>query len=142
MTSEEIQVQIQPQPQPETQSQEQEPMFTLAGPGLVKINTDRNVDCRLKTNGKYIMHLPETDEVVYLNCYGVAIRAADLTILKHIKAGKPVTYDLDCTFGYQFETFDTVYFNSFARREKCVLYAVEDIYVMKQIFESRPTPEN
>jgi hypothetical protein len=138
MTAAEIQVQVQPQPETQTQ----EPMFTLAGPGLVKINTDRNVDCRLKTNGKYIMHLPETDEVVYLNCYGVAIRAADLTILKHIKAGKPVTYDLDCTFGYQFETFDTVYFNSFARREKCVLYAVEDIYVMKQIFESRPTPEN
>jgi len=138
MTAEEIQVQIQPQPE----TQEQEPMFTLAGPGLVKINTDRNVDCRLKTNGKYIMHLPETDEVVYLNCYGVAIRAADLTILNHIKAGKPVTYDLDCTFGYQFETFDTVYFNSFARREKCVLYAVEDIYIMKQIFESRPTPKN
>jgi hypothetical protein len=138
MTAEEIQVQVQPQPETQTQ----EPMFTLAGPGLVKINTDRNVDCRLKTNGKYIMHLPETDEVVYLNCYGVAIRAADLTILNHIKAGKPVTYDLDCTFGYQFETFDTVYFNSFARREKCVLYAVEDIYVMKEIFESRPTPEN
>jgi hypothetical protein len=138
MTAEEIQVQVQPQPETQTQ----EPMFTLAGPGLVKINTDRNVDCRLKTNGKYIMHLPETDEVVYLNCYGVAIRAADLTILDHIKAGKPVTYDLDCTFGYQFETFDTVYFNSFARREKCVLYAVEDIYVMKQIFESCTTPEN
>jgi hypothetical protein len=111
-------------------------MFALAGPGLIKINTDSNVDCRLRKNGKYIMHLPETDEVVYLNCYGVAIRAADLTILKHIKGGKHVTYDLDCTFGYQFETFDTVYFNSFARREKCVLYAVEDIYVMKQIFHS------
>lgn len=127
--TEEIQVQPQPEAMPK------EPMFTLAGPGLVKINTDINVCCRLKKNGKYIMHLPETDEVVYLNCYGVAIRAADLTILNHIKAGKPVTYDLDCTFGYQFDTFDTVYFNSFARREKCVLYAVEDIYVMKQIFE-------
>jgi hypothetical protein len=135
MMSEEIQVQVQPQSQTQPETHTQEPMFTLAGPGLIKINTDSNVDCRLKKNGKYIMHLPETDEVVYLNCYGVAIRAADLTILKHVKGGKPVTYDLDCTFGYQFETFDTVYFNSFARREKCVLYAVEDIYVMKQIFE-------
>jgi hypothetical protein len=108
-----------------------EPMFTLAGPGLVKINTDNRVDSRLRRGGKYVMHLPETNEIVYLNCYGVAIRAADLTILNHTKNGKPVTYDLDCTFGYQFETFDTVCFNSFAHREKCVLYAVEDIYVMR-----------
>lgn len=131
MMTEEIQVPVQPQPE----VRPKEPMFALAGPGLVKINTDSNVDCRLKKNGKYIMHLPETDEVVYLNCYGVAIRAADLTILKHVKAGKPVTYDLNCTFGYQFETFDTVCFSSFSYREKCELYAVEDIYVMKQIFE-------
>jgi hypothetical protein len=109
----------------------QEPMFTLAGPGLVKINTNKYVYTRLKTNGKYVMHLPETDEVVYLNCYGVAMRAADLTFLKNIKKGIPVTYDLDCTFGYQYETFDTVCFNSFARREKCEMYAVEDIYVMR-----------
>lgn len=110
----------------------QQPRFTLAGKGLVKINTDRNVDARLKHNGKYIMYLPETDEVVYLNCYGVAIRAADLTILKHTKNGKPVTSDLTCTFGYQFETFDTVCFSSFNYREKCELYAIEDIYVMHE----------
>jgi len=119
----------------EIQVQVQEPMFTLAGPGLVKINTDNKVDRRLRRGGKYIMYLPETDEVVHLSCYGVAIRAADLTILKHTKKGVTVTDDLDCTFGYQFETFDTVNFNSFARREKCELYAVEDIYVMNQIFE-------
>jgi hypothetical protein len=115
------------------QSEEiQQPRFLLAGKGLVKINTDRNVDARLKKNGKYIMYLPETDEVVYLNCYGVAIRAADLTILKHTKKGKPVTSDLTCTFGYQFETFDTVCFSSFSYREKCELYAIEDIYIMDE----------
>jgi hypothetical protein len=116
--------------------QNEEPMFSIVTKGLVKINTDRNVNRRLKTNGKYVMYLPETDEIVHLNCYGVAIRAADLTILKHTKKGISVTYDLDCTFGYQFETYDTVYFNSFARREKCELYAVEDIYAMRQPMES------
>ena len=108
----------------------QQPRITVAGKGLVKINTDRNVDARLKRNGKYVMYLPETDEVVHLNCYGVAIRAADLTILKHTKKGKPVTSDLTCTFGYQFENFDSVHFTSFSYREKCELYAIEDIYVM------------
>lgn len=110
----------------------QEPRIAMVTKGLVKINADNRVYTRLKTNGKYVMYLPETDEVVHLNCYGVAIRAADLTILKHTKKGISVTYDLDCTFGYQFETFDTVYFNSFNRREKCELYAVENIYAIKQ----------
>lgn len=125
MMAEEIQLQIQPKTQ-----------FTLAGPGLVKINTDNRVDCRLKTNGKYIMYLPETDEVVHLVCRGIAIRAADLTILKHTKAGKPITSDLNCTFGYQFENYGTVCFSSFSYREKCELYSIEDIYTMREPLES------
>ena len=108
----------------------QQSMFTVYGKGLVKINTDNRVDGRLKTNGKYIMHLPETEEVLYLVCGYIAIRAADMKIMKHIKKGKPVTSDLNCTFGYQFETFDTVCFSSWNYREKCDLYAIEDIYVM------------
>jgi hypothetical protein len=108
----------------------QQSMFTIAGKGLVKINTDNRVDGRLKTNGKYIMHLPETDEVVYLVCGYIAIRAADMKILKHTKNGKPVTSDLNCTFGYQFENYNTVCFSSWNYREKCELYAIEDIYVM------------
>jgi hypothetical protein len=108
----------------------QQSMFTVAGKGLVKINTDNRVDGRLKTNGKYIMHLPETEEVLYLVCGYIAIRAADMTIVKHIKKGKPVTSDLNCTFGYQFEHFNAVCFSSWNYREKCDLYAIEDIYVM------------
>lgn len=107
-----------------------QPTFMSTGKGLVKINTDSRVNYRLKTNGKYVMWLPATEEVIYLNCYGIAIRAADLTILKHTKAGKPVTYDLNCTFGYQFENFDSVCFNSFNYREKCELYALEEIYAI------------
>jgi hypothetical protein len=115
------------------QSEEiQTPRFTLSGKGLVKINTDNRVDSRLKCNRKYVMYLPETDEVVHLLCRGIAIRAADLTILKHTKKGKPVTSDLNCIFGYQFETFDTVYFSSFSYREKCELYAIEDIYTIHE----------
>ncbi|NDA89355.1 MAG: hypothetical protein EBY20_00340 [Alphaproteobacteria bacterium] len=108
----------------------QQPKITIAGKGLVKINTDRNVDGRLKRGGKYIMHLPETDEIIDLVCRGIAIRAADMTILKHTKNGKPVTSDLNCTFGYQFENYNTVCFSSWNYREKCELYAIEDIYVM------------
>ena len=111
----------------------QQPRITVTGKkGLVKINTDGSVDARLKRNSKYVMYLPDTDEVVHLVCRGIAVRAADLTILKHTKAGKPVTSDLNCTFGYQFENYDTVCFSSFSYREKCELYAVEDIYAMHE----------
>lgn len=82
------------------------------------------------------MHLPETDEVVHLVCRGIAIRTADLTILKHTKAGKPITSDLNCTFGYQFDKFDTVCFSSFSYREKCELYSIEDVYTMHEPLES------
>jgi hypothetical protein len=109
-----------------------QPRITFMGKGLVKINTDDSVYNRLKRGGKYVMYLPETDEVVHLVCRGVAIRAADLTILKHTKAGKPVTSDLNCTFGYQFENYNTVCFSSFSYREKCEIYAIEDIYVMHE----------
>lgn len=109
-----------------------QPMLMSVCKGLVKINTDNMVNFRIKTNKKYVMWLPETDEVVYLNCYGVAMRAADLTILKHTKAGKPVTHDLNCTFGYQFENFDSVCFSSWNYREKCELYAIEDIFAVRE----------
>jgi hypothetical protein len=114
----------------------QQPNITFMGKGLVKINTDDSVYDRLKRGKKYLMHLPETDETVHLVCRGVAVRAADLTILKHTKAGKPITSDLNCTFGYQFDKFDTVCFSSFSYREKCELYSIEDIYVMREPLES------
>jgi len=113
----------------------QQPKITFMGKGLVKINTDDSVYNRLKRGGKYLMHLPETDEIVHLVCRGVAVSAADLTILKHTKAGKPVTSDLNCTFGYQFENYNTVCFSSFSYREKCEIYAIEDIYVMCKSLE-------
>lgn len=121
----------------QTQTQTKEPMFIVVGKGLVKINTNNRVDCRLKCGAKYVMHLPETDEVVDLVCRGIAIRAADLTILKHTKKGMPVTSDLNCTFGYQFEHYDAVHFASFQYRQKCDLYALEDIYTMCQSLDEK-----
>jgi len=77
------------------------------------------------------MFLPNTNELLYLSCYGVAIRAADMTILKHTKDGKNITDDLDCAFGYQFEHYDSVHFTSFYYREKCELYSDENSYVLQ-----------
>jgi hypothetical protein len=104
-------------------------MFTTVKKGLIKINNDRNVDTQLKVGEKYYMYLPKTDVLLHLRCYFVAIRAADLTILKMSQAGKCVHDSDDCTFGYQFENFDSVHFTSFSYREPCELYHEKDIYV-------------
>ena len=98
------------------------------GKALVKINTDRNVNFRLKTGELYYMHLPELNTLVHVKCSGVAIRAADLKIISVIENGKRVTDSDDCTFGYQFENYDTVCFSTFARRDKCEIYHEEDVF--------------
>jgi hypothetical protein len=110
---------------------ESEPMFVSVVKGLVKINTDKNIGFRLRKGQEYYMYLPDTDEFIHLKCYGVAIRAADLKILKMSKKGKRVYDSDDCIFGYQFEEFDTVNFASFKYREKCELYVIEDVYTPK-----------
>jgi hypothetical protein len=122
MMAEEIQI----------QTQSVEPMFTVSTKALVKINRNSNVVYCLRKGEKYYMYLPNTDELMHLECSGVAIRAADMKILKHIKKGNHVSYDINCTFGYQFEHYDAVNFASFKYREKCELYAEEEIYVPKQ----------
>jgi len=106
-------------------------MFTTLQKGLIKINNDKNVDTQLKVGEKYYMYLPKTDVLLHIKCRGIAIRAADLTILKMSQAGKCVHNSDDCTFGYQFENFDSVHFTSFSYRETCELYHEKDIYVPK-----------
>jgi hypothetical protein len=113
-----------------------EPMFASVRKGLIKINNNSNVNYRLKTGDNYYMYLPNTDELLYLQCSGVAIRAADMKILQHSKNGKAVTYDINCTFGYQFEQYDAVNFSSFKYRENCELYAEENIYEPRQQIET------
>ena len=106
-------------------------MFSPAGKDLIKINNDNNVVYSLKKNKNYYMYLPATNELLYLSCSGIAIRAADMKIVKHIKDGKYITDDLDCTFGYQFEYYDSVHFTSFSYREKCEIYSEENIYTLE-----------
>ena len=106
-------------------------MFSTGGKGLIKINNNSNVEYMLQKNKKYYMYLPATKELLYLSCSGVAIRAADMKILKHIKDGKNITDDLNCTFGYQFEHYDSVHFASFSYREKCEIYSEENIYILQ-----------
>lgn len=108
------------------------PMFTSTYTGLVKINTSPNVHTRLSRGSKYYMYLPDTDETLYLECSFVAIRAADMKILRHVKGYEVMTEDLNHTFGYQFDNYDSINFASFKYREKCELYATEEIYLPRK----------
>jgi len=114
----------------------QSTLFENEKNGLVKINTDSNVDRRLKAGSTYYMYLPDTDELLQLFCSFVAIRGADMKILKHIRGGNAVTDDLNCTFGYQFQQHDSVNFASFSYREPCELYAYQPVYLPSQPLDS------
>jgi hypothetical protein len=119
-----------------TLTQTQTALFANAKNGLVKINTDSNVRGRLREGDTYYMYLPDTDEFLHLLCSFVAIKAADMKILKHIKGGNSITVDLDCTFGYRFEKYDSVNFASFNYLEPCELYVYQPVYVIEKPLES------
>jgi len=114
----------------------QSTLFSNKKNGLVKINTDSNVERKLKAGSTYYMYLNDTDELLELFCSFVAIRGADMKIVKHIKGGKNVTSDLNCTFGYHFQHYDSVNFASFSYREPCELYACQPVYLPRQSLDS------
>jgi len=111
-------------------------LFANEKNGLVKINNDSTVEARLRAGNTYYMYLPKTDELLYLQCTLVAIRGADMKILKHTKGGSVVTNDLNCTFGYHFANYDTVNFASFSYQEPCELYVHQKVYIPEEPLES------
>ena len=110
-----------------------QPLFKSVRTGLIKINKDRNVDRFLKINAEYYMYLTQSDSLIHVKCIGVGIRGADLKILSTTKNGKSIKADEGSVFGYQYEHFDAVHFNSFEYREKCEIYQEEPIYTMRHM---------
>jgi len=96
--------------------------------GLIKINDDETVSIKLKTDEKYYMYFPDTYVFIQIICTGKYINAADLKIIKTVEKGVITTDSDNCTFSYEYEHFDKVYFTSFLYREKCELYSEIDIY--------------
>ncbi len=116
-------------------SEELQTIEPIAKKGLIKINKNENVAHRLKCGEKYVMYLPETDETICVICRGMAIRAADLQIVKHTKKGKNIINNLDCVLAYQYDMFDTICFSSFSYREKCELYEMDDVYELRETLD-------
>lgn len=114
----------------------QNTLFVNEKLALVKINKDSNVNMHLKAGTIYYMYLSNTDEFLKLYCSFVAMRAADMKIMKHIRGENIVTSDLNCTFGYQFEHYDSVNFTSFSYREPCELYVYQNVFLPEQSPES------
>jgi len=111
-------------------------MFDLGQKHFVKINTNNNVNYRLKVGETYYMHLPKTNVLVHLVCSGIAIRAADFKIKRMSENGKRVKDSDNCTFGYQFDNYDSVYFTSFKYREMCDLYYEQQTYISSAPIDS------
>lgn len=117
----------------EATDSKKETLFVTNCTGLIKINKDQNVDKFLKTGTEYYMYLPKSDRLIHVKCLGIGFRAADLQILSTIKNGKQIRTDEGAVFGYQYENFDAVHFDSFKFRETCELYKEEPIYTLRHM---------
>lgn len=113
--------------------------FTSLKKGLIKINNSENVYYYINKGENYIMHLTESDTLLYLLCSFRGLRACDMKIIKCIQNNKNDSTSLDHTFSYQYENYNAVHYTSFKYREKCDLYKEEFVFVpnkpMEKLFE-------
>jgi hypothetical protein len=101
----------------------------MIGQNFVKINVSSNVDKFIKTGKKYVIELPDTNTILNVTCTFAAIRCADMKIKKVFVNGELIPDDDEYTISYRYETFDGIYYTSFAYLEKCNIYAsVDDIF--------------
>jgi len=92
---------------------------------LTKIKSERDACFYVKVEGKYILHLKESNRYVFVKCTGKGIRAADMQIMFLIKDGKKDLKDATCTVSYNYENYNKMYYDSFAFHEDCDTYYLQ-----------------
>lgn len=98
----------------------------MNGKNMVQCNKNSDVFKFIKTGGKYVIELPDTKTILNVECTFAAIRAADMEIISAFVNGvQNYNYD-NCTISYQYDKFDSIHYNSFAYREKCIVYISVD----------------
>jgi hypothetical protein len=101
----------------------------ISGKNMVRCNKSSDVYKFIKTGKRYVIELPATKTILNVECTFAAIRAADMKIKSVFVNGKKSDDDEEYTFSYQYEQFDSIYYTSFAYREKCIVYiSVDDLF--------------
>jgi len=79
-----------------------------------------------KTGKKYVIELPDSKTILFVECTYAAINAADMKILSIYIDGVQKYDKEDYTISYQYKNFDSIHYRSFAYRERCILHVFID----------------
>jgi hypothetical protein len=91
---------------------------------LVQCNNNTDVYRSMIDGQKYIFELPDLKTVLLVVCDFAACRAADIRVITEIVDGKIGQDDAGYYISYQYDSFDSINFSSFTRRDKCIIYTV------------------
>jgi hypothetical protein len=101
----------------------------MDGRNIVQCNKSKDVIKFIKTGKKYVIELPDSKRILNVICSYAAMRAADMTIKSEYIDGKKNPDEEEYTISYQYEHFDSINYDSFAYREKCIVYmSIDDLF--------------
>jgi len=92
----------------------------------VKCNLSKNVHVFIKAGIKYVIELPDTNEIINVICTGKGLNAADMKIQSHFINGKKNPDEEQYTFSYKYDSFGAIHFASFKYLQDCNLYVSID----------------
>jgi hypothetical protein len=101
----------------------------MDGKNMVQCNKSSDAYKFIKTGKNYVIELSDTKTILTVKCKYAAIRAADMYIVTAYVDGKRDPSSETCIISYQYENFDSIHYNSFSYREKCVVYiSIDDLF--------------
>jgi hypothetical protein len=89
---------------------------------MVKCNYGKDVYKHIRTNGKYVIEMPNINTVLNVKCTFAACRAADMYIETAFVNGQRDLSAETCTISYNYDNFDSIYYTSFRSPDACNVY--------------------
>ena len=87
-----------------------------------KILIKHNINDTIIENKKYVMLLPDSNTKLFLTCWNKAIFAADMLVTNALKDNVILNKNIGCGISYNYNNYDKIYFDTFNKMEKCILY--------------------
>ena len=89
---------------------------------MKRCNYNEHVYRHIETGRKYVIEMPDINTVLNVTCTFAACRAADMYIDTALVNGQRDLSVETCTISYNYEKFDSIYYTSFSRPDKCYIY--------------------
>jgi hypothetical protein len=95
----------------------------------VKCNLSDDVYKFIRPTIQYVFELPDTNEILNVVCKFKGINTAEMEIQSHIIDGTPNEDDEKYCFSYNYDSYDSIHFDSFQYKQKCNVYmSIDDLF--------------